>query len=87
MARSKVKNISNRDEGYLASSDSSSLISVRPGYPKTPENQDCDRKSYLMMMIEEFKMNINNSLKEMQENTGEEVEALKDVIQKFLNEL
>ena len=31
-----------------------------------------------MMMIEYFKMDINNSLKEMQENTGKQVEALKE---------
>ena len=30
-----------------------------------------------MMMIEEFKKDINNSLKEIQESTGKQVEALK----------
>ena len=28
-----------------------------------------------MMVIEDFKKNINNSLKEIQENTGKQVEA------------
>jgi hypothetical protein len=40
-----------------------------------------------MMMIEDFKKNINNSLKEIQENTGKQVEALKEVTQKSLKEL
>jgi FtsZ-binding cell division protein ZapB len=30
-----------------------------------------------MMMIEDFKEDINNSLKELQENTGKQLEALK----------
>jgi F0F1-type ATP synthase membrane subunit b/b' len=38
-------------------------------------------------MIEEFKKVINNSLKEIQENTGKQVEALKEETQKSLKEL
>ena len=34
-----------------------------------------------MMVIEDFKKNINNSLKEIQENTGKQVEALKEETQ------
>ena len=34
-----------------------------------------------MMMIEDFKKDINNSVKEVQENTGKQVEALKEEIQ------
>jgi len=30
-----------------------------------------------MMMIEDFKKDINNSLQEIQDNTGKQVEALK----------
>ena len=40
-----------------------------------------------MMMIEEFKKDINNSLKEIQENTGKQVEDLKEETQKSLKEL
>jgi hypothetical protein len=40
---------------------------VSPGYPNTPEKQDSDLKSHLMMMIDDFKKDINNSLKEIQE--------------------
>ena len=39
-----------------------------------------------MMLIEDFK-DINNSLKETQENTGKQVEALKEETQKSLKEL
>jgi hypothetical protein len=38
---------------------------VSPGYPNIPEKQDSDSKSHLMMMIEEFKKDINNSSKEI----------------------
>ena len=39
------------------------------------------------MVIEDFKKDINNSLNEIQENTGKQVEALKEETQKFLKEL
>ena len=40
-----------------------------------------------MMMMEDFKKEINNSLKEIQENTGKQLEALKGETQKSLREL
>jgi F0F1-type ATP synthase membrane subunit b/b' len=46
-----------------------------------------DLKSLLMTMMEDFKKDINNSLKEIQENTGKQVEALKEETQKSLKEL
>jgi hypothetical protein len=84
MARGK--NISNRNQGYLASSETSSPTTVSPGYLNPPEKQDFDLKLHLMMMIEDFK-HINNSLKEIQENTGKKLEALKEETQKSLKEL
>jgi hypothetical protein len=39
------------------------------------------------MIIEDFKKDINNSLKEIQENTGTQVGALKDKTQKSIKEL
>ena len=39
-----------------------------------------------MMMIEEFKKDINNSLKELQENTGKQLEDLKEETQISLKE-
>jgi hypothetical protein len=38
-------------------------------------------------MIEDFKKDINNSLKEIQENTGKQVDALKEETQKSLKGL
>ena len=45
---------SNRNQGYLASSEPSSHTTASPGYPNTPEKQDSDLKSYLIMITEEF---------------------------------
>jgi hypothetical protein len=47
-----------------------------PGYHKTPEKQDSVSKLYLMMLVEDLKKDINNSLKEIQENTAKQVEVL-----------
>jgi hypothetical protein len=57
----------------LASSVPNSPTIASPGYPNTLEKQDSDLKSLLMMKIEDIK-DINNSLKEMQENTGKQLE-------------
>jgi hypothetical protein len=40
-----------------------------------------------MMMMENFKKEINNSLKEIKENIGKQLEALKRKHKKSLNEL
>ena len=40
-----------------------------------------------MMLVEDFKKEINNSLKEIQENTAKQVEGLKQEAQKSLKEL
>ena len=53
----------------------------------TPEKQDLLLKSYVMMLIEDFKNNINNFRKEIQENMGQQVEALKKETQKSLKEI
>jgi hypothetical protein len=55
VAKCKHKNISNRNQDYFASSEPSSPTTVNPGYPNTPEKQDSEIKSYLMMMIKDFK--------------------------------
>jgi hypothetical protein len=44
------------------------------------------KKSHLMMLVEDFKKDINNSLKEIQANTGKQVEDLKEETQKSLKE-
>jgi DNA anti-recombination protein RmuC len=71
----------------LASSESNLPTIASPGYPSTPEKQDSDLKSLLMMVIEDFKKDINNSLKELQKNTGKQLDVLKEETQKSLKEL
>jgi hypothetical protein len=73
--KAKHKNLTNRNQHYLVPSEPSSLTTASPGYPNTPEKQDVDLKSYLMMLIEDLKKDINSSLKEIKENTGKQVEA------------
>ena len=80
MAGGKHKNRNNRNQGYLASSEPNSPTIASPGYTITPEKQDMDLKSLLMMMMEDFK-------KEIQENTGKQLEAFKEETQKCLREL
>jgi chromosome segregation ATPase len=87
MAKGKHKNLINRNQDHSASSEPSMPTTVSPGYPNTPKKQDSDLKSYLMMLVEDFKKGINNSLREIQENTAKQVEVLKEETQKSLNEL
>ena len=46
-----------------------------------------DIRSLLMIMMEAYKKDINNYLKEIQENIGKQVEALNEEKQKSLKEL
>jgi hypothetical protein len=88
MVGGKHKNISNRNQGYLASSEPNSPTIASPRYTSTPKEQDMDLKSLLMMMMmEDFKKDMNNSLKEIQENTGKQVETLKKETKKSVKEL
>jgi hypothetical protein len=65
MAGGKHKNRRNRNQGYLASSESNIPTIVSHGYTITPEKKDMDLKSLLMIIMEDFKKEINNSLKEI----------------------
>jgi uncharacterized protein YukE len=87
MPRGKGKSISNRNRGYLASSEPSSPTTGSPGYPNTPEKQDSDLKITSHYDDRRLKKDINNSLKEIQENTGKQVEGLEDETQKSFKEL
>ena len=71
----------------MASSEPNSPVKVSPGYPNTLEKLESDPKSHLLMLIVGFKKDINNSLKEIQDNTGKQVEAHKEEIQKSFKEL
>jgi phosphoribosyl-ATP pyrophosphohydrolase len=71
----------------LASSEPTTPTTASFGYPNKPEKQDLDLRSYIMMLVEDFRKDINNSLKEIQENTAKQVDALKEETQKSLKEL
>jgi hypothetical protein len=87
MEEGKRKNRSNRNQGNLASSERNSPSIAGPGYTITTEKQDVDLKSLLMMIMEDYKKDINNSFKEIHENTGKQLEALKEETQKPLDYL
>ena len=78
MVKGKLKNLTNRNQDYSPSSEPSTPTTTSPGYSNTPEKQDAILKSYLMMVVEDFKKGINNALKEIQENTAKRVEDLKE---------
>ena len=62
----------------MTSSAPNSPITASHKYPNTLEKKDTDLKFHLMKIIETFKEDINNSLKEIQENTVKQVEALNE---------
>jgi hypothetical protein len=87
MAKGKCKNLMNKNQDCLASSEPSTPNTASPGYSNTPEKQDLDLKSYLMKLVEDFKEGINNSLREIEKNTAKQVEVLNKETQKSLKEL
>jgi hypothetical protein len=78
MAKGKCKNLPNRNQDHLVSLEPSTPTTASPGYPNTPKKQDSDLKSYLMVLVEDFKKGISNSLKEIKENTAKQVQVLKE---------
>jgi hypothetical protein len=78
MAKGKHKNLTNRNQDHSPSSEPKTPTSASPGHPNTPEKLDPDSKAYLMMMVEDIKKDFNNLLKEIQENTAKELQALKE---------
>jgi hypothetical protein len=83
----KHKNINSRNQGYLASSEPKSHTMAGPGYTITLEKQDSDLKSLPIMMIGDFKKDINDSLKEIQKNTGKQLEAFKEETENYLKKI
>ena len=78
MVKGKCKNLTNRKQDHSPSSEPSTHTSPSPGHPNTPEKQNVDAKSYLMILLEVFKKDINNSLKEIQGNTAKELQVFKE---------
>jgi len=79
MARGKHRNPSNRNQDYMASLEHNSPTKANTEYPNTPEKQKLVSKSYLIMMLENFKKDVKNSLRE-------QVEAYREESQKSLKE-
>ena len=73
----KCKTISNTRQNTGASLEPSSPTTASPEYNSKPKNQESVLICYLMKITEYFKEDINNSLKEIQENTGKQVKELK----------
>jgi hypothetical protein len=59
----------------LPSSEPVSPSRAGPGYPNTLEKQNSDLKSHFMMMIQNFKKDINKFIKEIQERAGERLSS------------
>jgi hypothetical protein len=76
MAKGKHKNPTNRNQDHSPSSERSPPTPPSPGHPNTTENIDPDLKKFLMMMIEDIK-DFHKSLKELQDSTAKELQALK----------
>jgi septal ring factor EnvC (AmiA/AmiB activator) len=85
--KGKCKNLTNRNQDHSPSSEPSTPTSPSPRNPNTPKKLDPDLKGYLMMMVEDIKMNFNNSLKEIEKNTAKQVKELREETQKSLKEL
>ena len=85
--KGKHRNVTNRNQGNTALSEPNSPIASRPKYLNTSEKQELDLKSQLMMLIEDFKQYIDDSLKEIQENTGKQVEALKQLQESTIKQM
>ena len=67
MAKSKCRNNINRNLGNMAATAQNSPTSASPGYTNTPETQDLDLKSLVIMLVQEHMKDI---LKEIQEKMG-----------------
>jgi len=79
MARGMHRNPSNRNQDCMSSSETNSPTKGNTEYPNTPENQYLVSKSYLTMILEDFKKDVKNSLRE-------QVEAYREESQKSLKE-
>jgi hypothetical protein len=71
----------------LSPSEPSIATIASPGYTHTSEKQDSDLKSYLIKIIQNIKEDINNSPKEIQENTGKPVKELNKISQDLKMEI
>ena len=81
MAKGKRRNVTNRNQGNMATSEPNSPLPACPGYPITPVKQDWDLKSLVMMLVQEH---IKDICKEIQEKMDQKLEALARETQKII---
>lgn len=77
MVIGKHKNIRNKNKCHSTPSEPCSLTTASRRYTNKPTKQDSDLKPHLINIREDFKKDTNNSLKELQEEKGKQIEALK----------
>jgi hypothetical protein len=77
MAKGKCKKLSNRNQDHTHIRIQHSHLS-HSWIPQHTKKLDLDLKAYLMMMVEDTKKDINNSLKEIQESNAKEVQVIKE---------
>ena len=63
MEEGKRRNTTSRNLRNMAASEPNPPTSASPDYTNTPEKQDLDLKSLFMMLLEEHKKDMNESLK------------------------
>jgi hypothetical protein len=80
MAKGKRKNPTNKNQDHSPSSERSTPTPPSPGHPNTTENLDPELKTFLMMMIEDIKKDFHKSLKDLQESTAKELQALLHIL-------
>jgi hypothetical protein len=59
MAKGKHKNLTNNNQDHSVSLEPSTPTTASPGYSNTSKKLDSDLRSYLMMLVEDFKKGIN----------------------------
>ena len=82
MVRGKHKNISNKNQGHLTSSELNSST-IASGYTVTAEKQDSDLKSLQMMMMEVIKKDITP----LKKYRRKQVNSWKPLMRKHKNKL
>jgi hypothetical protein len=68
MTKGKWKTLNNRNQDHSASSEPSTPTTASSGCPNTPEKQDSDLKSYLMMLVEDLRRALTTHLKKYRRN-------------------
>ena len=72
---------------WQAASEPNSPLTASPGYQKTQEKQDLDVKALVMMLLQEHMKDINKSLREIQEEMDQKLEALTRETHKSFKEI